>query len=100
MLARLWGALAREPLPGLSGRRVEDGTLTVTFEDGTTVSGPAAMAEPFAVPPDDLALSLGSDPGPVARRLFGHEGFAAELDNSVANLALARAAQPQPAAAN
>src|SRR4029453_14879105 len=101
---RLWGALAREPLPGVTSRSVDGGTLTVTC-GGRTVTGPAAparplpqppapAARPFATPPA-LSLNLGDDPGDVARQLWPG-AFAAELDNSVANLALARAAPPPP----
>jgi siderophore synthetase component len=84
VLARLWGALVREPIPGLTIGRL---------------SGPAAAAQPFAVAPPDLAVELDGvpylDPGDLARAL-GHPGLGAELDNSVANLALARSAQPVP----
>ena len=93
VLARLWGALAREPLPGVTSRSVDGDTLTVTC-GGRTITGPAAAARPFAAPPA-LSLNLGDDPGDVARQLWPG-AFADELDNSVANLALARAAQPPP----
>jgi siderophore synthetase component len=107
VLARLWGALAREPLPGVRRRAVHDGQLTVTLVDGRRVLGPAAPSAPFAVPPPGLALHVDGvrheDPARflVAVRLPGADPVAAdrlavELANSVANLALARAATPAP----
>jgi siderophore synthetase component len=112
ILSRLWGALAREPVPGVAGRSVERGVLTVRLVDGTVVSGDAATARPFAHPentprpvvvtrPDGRAPAEQHEPGELVRALgdcLGRHGprFAAELDNSVANVALARAAQPAP----
>lgn len=90
VLARLWGALAREPVPGVAGRQVEGRTLTITLTDGRRLRGPVAAAQPFAVPPADLTIE-GGDP----LRLFGDQ-LAAELANSVDNLALARGAQSTP----
>jgi hypothetical protein len=100
VLARLWGALAREPLPGLTSRRRTRATLTVHV-GRHTITGPADAAVPFAAPPAGLTLTLDGrrydDPGPVVRALWpDRPGFAAELDDSVANLAAARAAQPPP----
>jgi siderophore synthetase component len=109
ILARLWGAFAREPLPGIKGRRIGRGTLTVRLGDGTTLAGDAAAARPFAAPGRGLAIAVTgpggggpreiSEPGDLVRALAPNLGrhagrLAAELDNSVANLALARAAQP------
>jgi staphyloferrin A synthase len=88
VLGRLWGALAREPLPGIAGRRVVDGVLTVTMDDGRVLSAPPLA--PFAVPPAGFAIT-GADP----LTLFG-DRLAAELVNSIENLAAARAAQPPP----
>ncbi len=103
VLARLWGALAREPLAGVAGRRVDGTTLVVRLTDGRDLRGPAGAAEPFAAPPAGLALDLAGEPyddparlvaalplGPYTARL------AAEVADSVANLTLARAAQPPP----
>ena len=101
VLARLWGAIAREPLPGIAGRRGYNGTLTVTLADGRTLRGPAGAAAPFAPTVAELDLDgrWYADPaalvavlplGPHTARL------AAEVADSVANLALARAAQPAP----
>ncbi|MDQ7906161.1 IucA/IucC family protein [Phytohabitans sp. ZYX-F-186] len=99
VLARLWGAYAREPIPGVLRRERAGGRLTVHTSAGA-LAGPAEAAEAYAPAPDGLTLRLGTtphtDPGTLARAL-GHPGFAVEVDNSVANLALARTApQPEP----
>lgn len=111
ILGRLWGALAREPIPGIVGREVSQGRLTVRWRDGTRVTGDAAMARPFAAPPTGFAVEVATpgarrpvevgDPGTLVRTLAPHLGrhaarLAAEVDNSVDNLALARATQPEP----
>ncbi|MET8180163.1 IucA/IucC family protein [Streptomyces sp. NPDC005336] len=100
VLGRLWGAFAREPLPGIAERHHEADDLVVTVEGGVRLTGPAACARRFAQVPEDFTVAGPHGPidepamllaalgqrTPAARRL------AAELDNSVANLALARAA--------
>ena len=101
VLGRLWGALTREPIVGITDRTLAGGTLSVHFGQ-RVVSGVQSAAEPFAPPPAGFAVSLDGrrydDPGALVRALdVGHAArFAAELDDSVANLALARAAQPAP----
>jgi siderophore synthetase component len=104
VLARLWGALAREPIPTLTYREVRDGSLTVRLTDGRRLAGPAADAAPFAAPDAGLAVHVDGhrydDPAELlaALDLPGDSArLAAELANSVANLALARAGQPPPA---
>ncbi|BCB76009.1 IucA/IucC family siderophore biosynthesis protein [Phytohabitans flavus] len=96
VLARLWGAYAREPVPGLLRRSQAGNHLTVHTSAGQ-LTGPADAAEPYAVAADGLTIHLDTvpytDPAALARAL-GHEGFAVEVDNSAANLALARAAAP------
>src|SRR5205085_496725 len=83
--------------PGITGRRRYNGTLTVMLADGRTLRGPAGAAAPFAptVAGLDLDGTWYADPaalvavlplGPHTTRL------AAEVADSVANLALARAA--------
>jgi siderophore synthetase component len=101
VLARLWGAFAREPLPGIRGRTRTGGVLRVDV--GVELSGSAVAAEPFATPPPGFALTLDghryADPAELvaALDLGPHTGrLAAEVADSVANLALARAAQPEP----
>jgi hypothetical protein len=114
VLGRLWGALVREPLPGVASRAVDGAELTLVLADGRLLHGPTLAAAPFAVPPAGFAVHLRSagESGPGARhedpatlvsalRLPGADAaasgrLAAEIANSVANLALARAAQPPP----
>jgi hypothetical protein len=139
VLARLLGAVDREPLPGLTSRRAGTatfraavGTTTVgrptdpiagahagqglpadrgartsadrgaTGEggasgDGTVLRFPAEAAVAFARAQAGLAVHYGAraeridDPGALVRLLWGDVPLAAEVDNSVANLALARA---------
>jgi siderophore synthetase component len=84
VLSRLLGALDREPLPGLDAGRV------ITF--------PAEAARPFATASAGLTVIVDGtaldDPGSLARALWPGSNLATEIDNSVANLALARAAAP------
>lgn len=111
ILVRLWGALAREPLPGVAGREVSQGRLTVRWRDGTRVTGDAALARLFAAAPPGFAVVVTPpgarqptevrDPGTVVRmlaHLLGRHAarLAAEVANSAGNLALARAEQPEP----
>jgi siderophore synthetase component len=99
VLGRLWGALAREPVPGIVTRRTAGDELILVLADGRVIAGPSAAAEPFAPTPPGLAVGGHTDPGDLVRALRpGPHGdrLAAELDDSVANLALARAAQPEP----
>jgi siderophore synthetase component len=88
VLARLYGALSREPIPGVRPERLHA---------NQDVARPFAVARPGLVvtvddhPYTDPALLV------AALDLPGHGArLAAELANSVANLALARAAQPPP----
>jgi siderophore synthetase component len=90
----VWEALGREPITGVVGRAVHDAGLVVRLADGRELRGP--VSGPGAV---DLAGQRYDDPGRLVRDLgLGPAGerLATELDNSVANLALARAAQPVP----
>ncbi len=103
VLARLWGALAREPIADIRGRHRAGGRLVVTLTDGRRVSGHQAVAEPFARADDGFTVTLDGQPYDQPARLVealhlgGATGqLAAELDDSVANLALARAGQPAP----
>src|SRR5262247_3073932 len=74
VLARLWGAYAREPLPGLAGRSVEGGRLTCVLADGRELAGPEPASRPFA-DPAALALTLDgvpfTDPGRLWRAVAG-----------------------------
>jgi siderophore synthetase component len=108
VLARLWGALAREPIAGITARAEGAGQLRVALPGGRWVSGDAAAAQPFAAPPAGFGLTVigagadgvdHADPAEalIAMRLPGAtDRLARELVNSVVNLALARAAQPAP----
>lgn len=108
VLARLWGALAREPIDGVTGRRRAGGRLELDLPDGRRVTGTAATAEPFAAPGAGFNLTVHDrdgqpaghdDPAELlaALRLPGAAArLAQELDSSVANLALARAARLAP----
>ena len=100
VLSRLLGALDREPLPGLTGRAPG----VAAFRHGVTLRFPAEAAVAFAAPATGLSVELHppgaapgatlDDPGTLVRLLWPHAPLAAEVDNSVANLALARAGRP------
>ncbi|GHJ44447.1 iron transporter [Catellatospora sp. TT07R-123] len=103
VLARLWGALVREPLPGVAERRVYGTDVLVTLASGQRLMGSAAMAEMFAVAPEGLRIALETerhdDPAALLRALDlpGHpRRLAEEVADSVVQLALARAGQPGP----
>ncbi|WP_371668377.1 IucA/IucC family siderophore biosynthesis protein [Streptomyces sp. NBC_00289] len=95
VLTRLWRALAHEPLPWIAGREpVRDG-LVLRLTDGRRLHGPhpdpyATAAYVTTVRLDDVAYD---DPGRLTADLAVPHGtgFAAELDHSVASLALSRA---------
>ncbi|GIH04076.1 iron transporter [Rhizocola hellebori] len=102
-MARLWGALAREPIDGIVQRQRFGGDLLLTLASGQRVIGAVAQAEPFAVPAESLRLTTAArwydDPAALMRDLslpgrVAH--FADELEQSVNYLALARAGQPEP----
>jgi siderophore synthetase component len=100
VLGQVWGAFSREPLPGIAGRRHEGDTLVVDLERGGSLTGSAGGAQPFAHVPDGFEVAGPDGPISGAVALLGALGLetpaarrlAAELDNSVTNLALARAA--------
>ena len=104
VLSRLLGALDREPLPGITGRRRDTaaGTERVTFTGRREIRFPTPAGAAFAAPAPGLAAVTGDaridDPAALARVLWPDSTLPAELDNSVANLAHARAAAaPDPA---
>jgi siderophore synthetase component len=103
VLSRLWGALAREPIAGLLDVTRDQGDLVVTLADGRRLRGPAPAAQPFATVASGLTLTLDGTPFDhpaslmAALQLPGQANrLRTELDDSVANLALARGAQPAP----
>src|SRR5258706_263718 len=94
VLGRLWGALSREPIPGITQRRRDGDALTVRLAGGRELTGPAAAAEPFAVAGAGLRVDGYDDPAALVGGLdLGAAGtrLSAELADSVANLARARA---------
>ncbi|GAA2529380.1 IucA/IucC family protein [Pilimelia columellifera] len=96
VLARLWGAFARERLPLVASRGRAGGELVVRLSDGRTLRGPAAAAAPFAVAGQGLTVWLDgevfADPAALLTEVcHGAGSVAAELAGSVANLALGRA---------
>lgn len=107
VLGRLWGAFAREPLPGIAGVRGLGDTLVMALDSGAWLAGDAACAGRFARVPADFAVDCRSGPitdpvqllAALGLRTAGAQTLADELDNSVVNLALARAAagvSPRP----
>ncbi|WP_433445036.1 IucA/IucC family protein [Nonomuraea sp. CA-141351] len=100
VLGRLWGAFGREPVPGIADRRHDGAMLVVELEAGGRLVAPTACAERFAqVPPGFTVAGPAGDVADPAELLAtlqlgtpGARRLAAELGNSVVNLALARAA--------
>ncbi|GLY95090.1 iron transporter [Actinoplanes sp. NBRC 103695] len=90
ILGRLLTALRREPLPRLTARgpHTDPNLFRVVFTPGTIVIFPTTGAKAVV---DGGAVS---EPGALARLIWPESALATELDNSVANLALAMAAQP------
>lgn len=111
VLSRLWVALCREPVDGVVARVRAGGRYVLRLADGRELTGPASAAVPFAADVSGLVVCLAgrdcADPAALAAAVLPGAGaggtpgggFAAELANSVANLALARAAGPDVGAA-
>jgi siderophore synthetase component len=99
-LGRLWGAFTRESLPGVTGPHRESDALVVDLHRGGSLSAPQSCARPFAEAPEDFTVCGPegpiSEPAELLAQLALHtpsvDRLASELDNSVINLALARAA--------
>lgn len=106
VLTRLWRALAFEPLPWITHRERGSGSLALRLASGSRLEGP--LPDPYATTfsaarasaPPVTELLLDGRPyrraAPLVAALglpYG-EGFAAELDESTASLALSRASQP------
>ncbi|WP_250003705.1 IucA/IucC family protein [Actinoplanes sp. M2I2] len=99
ILGRLLGAVDREPLPGLTERHAGAATFAIAGAGPVTVRYPVEAAQPFAIARAGLAAEAGErrsivDPAELVRLLWGDVALAGEVDNSVANLALARADRP------
>lgn len=106
VLTRLWRGLSFEPLPWITRRERGSGTLTLRLASGSRLEGP--LADPYATTysaacasaPPVTELLLDGRPYRQAALLVAAlglphgEGFAAELDDSTASLALSRAGQP------
>ncbi|MEU2622052.1 IucA/IucC family protein [Streptomyces sp. NPDC007157] len=100
VLGRLWGAFSREPVPGVTGHRQTSDSHVVDLRRGGSLSADRSCARPFAEVPADFTVSgpEGTISGPaellaqLGLRTPAAERLATELDNSVVNLALARAA--------
>ncbi|WP_084556964.1 IucA/IucC family protein [Hamadaea tsunoensis] len=107
IMNRLWTALRREPVPGVRDHRRIGNDVLTELTDGRRAIGPAT--EPFAdrrelrvhvqSTPDGPSTAY-ADPAELldALRLPGEYAarLRTEVANSVANLALARAAAPAP----
>ncbi|MER5203783.1 IucA/IucC family protein [Streptomyces sp. NPDC002825] len=95
VLGRLWRALLHEPLPGVAARDADTGR--VELADGRVLSGPPRLPYDLAVPGEDATVRLDGrahdHPAVLlaALGLPGADTLVAELDHSVASLALSRA---------
>ncbi|MGW7242957.1 IucA/IucC family protein [Streptomyces sp. NPDC054804] len=106
VLGRLWGAFSREPVPGVTGHRQTSDSLVIDLRRGGSLAAARSCALPFAEVPADFTVSgpggTISEPAELLAQLglrtTAAERLAAELDNSVVNLALARAANANPTA--
>jgi hypothetical protein len=98
VLARLWRGLVHEPLPWKAARAVESDGVALRLVDGQRLHGPPS--DPWATATAVAALELDGFSYDHPARLMtalqvpGGERFAAELDHSVASLALSRTAPP------
>ncbi|UQA91128.1 IucA/IucC family siderophore biosynthesis protein [Streptomyces halobius] len=99
VLARLWRGLVHEPLPCVTGRTPGGDGVTLRLADGRRLHGPPS--DPWATGTAVGSLELDGVPYGHPARLMtalavpGWARFAAELDGSVASLALSRTA-PRP----
>jgi siderophore synthetase component len=95
VLGRLWRALLYEPLPGVIARDGHRGR--VELRDGRVLSGPPRLPHDLGTPHDDPVVRVGdrayTHPAALltAIDLPGAAGLTAELDHSVASLALSLA---------
>jgi DNA polymerase-3 subunit chi len=100
VLTRLWRALAHEPLPWIARRERAGDGLTLRLADGRRLHGPAA--DPYATASYVTAVTLDGAAYDRPERLLADlavphaTAFAAELDHSVASLALSRAGRQEP----
>lgn len=98
VLTRLWRALTHEPLPWVESRDAGRDGVTLRLRDGRRLHGPAP--DPYATAAYVTAVRLDDVPQDRPARLMTDlavphgADLAAELDHSVASLALSRAGQP------
>ncbi|MFD7877278.1 IucA/IucC family protein [Streptomyces sp. NPDC059766] len=98
VLTRLWRALAHEPLPWIVRREPGGDGLTLRLSDGRRLHGP--VPDPYATAAYVTSVDLDGVAYDRPQRLLtalavpNGAAFAAELDDSVASLALSRAGQP------
>ncbi|MFC5720831.1 IucA/IucC family protein [Streptomyces gamaensis] len=97
VLARLWRGLVHEPLPWIVARVSGSDGVTLRLVDGRRLHGPPS--DPWATGTAVAALELDGVPYDHPARLMaalrvpGGARFAAELDHSVASMALSRTAR-------
>lgn len=102
VLSRLWQALLREPVPGVADVDTRSGRARVRWADGQVAHGPTAA--PFAPAPAGLRVRFGgtahTDPARLVAALplpaAPRARLAAEVADSVANLAMAYRQAPAP----
>ncbi|WFB08912.1 IucA/IucC family siderophore biosynthesis protein [Streptomyces sp. LX-29] len=100
VLGRLWRALLYEPLPGVAGRDAAAGV--VRLDDGRRLSGPPRLPHDLDRLEEALTLRLDGRPHThpagllAAVALPGAATLTAELDHSVASLALSLAGAAAP----
>ncbi|GAA1536198.1 IucA/IucC family siderophore biosynthesis protein [Actinomadura kijaniata] len=103
VLARLWRGLCVDPLPRVAGRRRVGAETVLTLTDGRRLAGPSGdwrFPEPTADRPVTLDGRRHEHPAELLSALAWPEAerLRAEIDHSVAGLALARANAVGPAA--
>ncbi|MEU5044971.1 IucA/IucC family protein [Streptomyces griseorubiginosus] len=97
VLSRLWRGLTHEPLPWVVAREAGREGLTLRLADGRRLHGP--HPDPYATAAAVTVVRLDATPYDRPARLMTGLGvphgteLAAELDDSVASLALSRATQ-------
>ncbi|MGW0710069.1 IucA/IucC family protein [Streptomyces sp. NPDC002643] len=103
VLSRLWRAFAYEPLPWIARREPGRDGLTLRLTDGRRLHGPHPDAYSMAEYVTEVRLGDKAYDRPahlMAALAVPHgSAFAAELDHSVASMALSRANQPEDAPA-